>query len=147
MEHSIEVELPFIKAVNPNAKIVPICVSTQDYSKCEDIAKAAFEAASELGRKAVAAASSDMSHYSDATIAKICDDMAISRILSIDAQSFLRTVEEKNISMCGAEACAAMLIYSKLKGAKNAKLLRYSNSGEISGDFSEVVGYAGIIIY
>jgi AmmeMemoRadiSam system protein B len=73
--------------------------------------------------------------------------MVIYQILSLDAQNLLKSVEEKNISICGAGACAAMLLYAKLQGAKNAQLLRYSNSGEISGDFSEVVGYAGIIVY
>lgn len=147
MEHSIEVELPFIKALSPGAKILPVSITTQDYEKCRDIAEAVYEAAKESGGKVISAASSDMSHYSDATIAKICDDMAIYQILALDAENLLKTVEEKNISICGAAACAAMLVYAKLAGAKNARLLRYSNSGEISGDFSEVVGYAGIIVY
>lgn len=147
MEHSIEVQLPFIKALNPSAKIVPICLMTQDYEKCEDIAKAVFESIRTCGKKVNVVASTDMSHYSNVSISKICDDMAIEQILKIDARNLLSTVEEKNISMCGVSAATAALINAKLSGAAKAKLLRYSNSGEISGDFSEVVGYAGIIIY
>jgi AmmeMemoRadiSam system protein B len=147
MEHSAEVELPFIKALMPSAKIVPISVATQDYGKCFELANAVYAAAEASGKKVIAVASSDMSHYSDATVAKICDDIAIYHILSLDAKGLLEAVEEKNISMCGAAPCAVMLEYAKLKGAKRAELLRYSNSGEISGDFSEVVGYAGIIVY
>ncbi|MDR1941903.1 MAG: AmmeMemoRadiSam system protein B [Endomicrobium sp.] len=147
MEHSVEVELPFIKVLMPSAKIVPISVMTQEYGKCLDLAKAIYKSAQACGKKVIAVASSDMSHYADATIAKICDDIAIYHILSLDAKGLLEAVEERNISMCGAAACAVMLEYSKLKGARRAELLRYSNSGEISGDFSEVVGYAGMIVY
>ena len=147
MEHSIEVHLPFIKAINPSAKIVPICMMTQDYKKCEDLGKAIFESLKEVNKKVNLVASTDMSHYSNVSIAKICDDMAIEQILKIDPVNLFNTVEEKNISMCGVSPATAALVNAKLAGASDAKLLRYSNSGEISGDFSEVVGYAGIIVY
>jgi len=148
MEHSIEVQLPFIKALNPNAKIVPICLMTHDYDRCSDIAGAVYAAVNELhGVKTAVVASTDMSHYSNASIAKICDDMAIYQILSLDPKGLLDTVEEKNISMCGVVPTAASVMYSKLKGAKKSELLRYSNSGEVTGDFTEVVGYAGMIVY
>ena len=147
MEHSIEVQLPFIKALNPSAKIVPVCMMTHDYEKCDDLAKAIFDSVKELNRKVNIVASTDMSHYSNVSIAKICDDMAIEQILKADAKNLFRTVEEKNISMCGVSAATTALIYSKLSGVSGAELLRYSNSGEITGDFSEVVGYAGIIVH
>ncbi len=146
-EHSIEVQLPFIKAINPEAKIVPICLMTQEYEKCADLAKAIFEALTESKKKCIVIASSDMSHYTNASVAKICDDMAIFQILALDGKSLLETVEEKNISMCGVAPVATAVMYAKKAGAKKAELLRYSNSGEITGDFSEVVGYTGIIIY
>lgn len=147
MEHSIEVQLPFIKVLNPDAKIVPICMMTQDYEKCKDLADAIFNVLKSSNKKTVLIASSDMSHYADASIAKICDDMAISHILSLDGKGLLETVIQKNISMCGVAPATTVILYSNMKEATKAELLRYSNSGEITGDFSEVVGYAGIVIY
>ncbi|MCL1972658.1 MAG: AmmeMemoRadiSam system protein B [Endomicrobia bacterium] len=148
MEHSLEVQLPFIKKINPSAKIVSICMKTYEYKKCMDLAEAIYKASNEyLSKKICVVASTDMSHYSNAAIAKICDDLAIKEIMQLDGKGLLEVVEERNISMCGASPVAAMLFYSKLAGAKKAELLRYSNSGEVSGDFSEVVGYAGMIIY
>ncbi|MCL2144325.1 MAG: AmmeMemoRadiSam system protein B [Endomicrobia bacterium] len=147
MEHSIEVQLPFIKKINPSAKIVPICIASYECAKCMDLAQAVYKASNEHNKKVCVIASTDMSHYSNASIAKICDDMAIKEIMQLDGKGLLEVVEEKNISMCGAPPVAAMLFYSKLAGAKTAELVRYSNSGEVSGDFSEVVGYAGMIVY
>jgi AmmeMemoRadiSam system protein B len=147
MEHSIEVQLPFIKAINPLAQIVPVCMMTHEYAKCMDLAAAIYKASLEYGKQICVSASTDMSHYTNASIAKICDDLAMKEIMQLDGKGLLEVVETKNISMCGAAPVASMLFYSKLAGAKKAELLRYSNSGEITGDFSEVVGYAGMIIY
>lgn len=147
MEHSIEVQLPFIKTINPAAKIVAVCLMTNSYDSCLDLAKAIYESVQKCGKKTCVVASTDMSHYSNASITKICDDYAIKEIKQLDGKGLLEIVEEKNISMCGAAPTASMLVYAKLAGAKNSELLRYSNSGEITGDFSEVVGYAGMIIY
>lgn len=147
MEHSIEVQLPFIKEINPDAEIVPICMMTHEIEKCIDLAQAIFTASHGYNKKICVIASTDMSHYSNASISKICDDLAIKEMIQLDGRGLLEVVEEKNISMCGASPVASMLLYSKLAGAEKAELLRYSNSGEITGDFSEVVGYAGMIIY
>jgi AmmeMemoRadiSam system protein B len=147
MEHSIEVQLPFIKEINPEAKIVPICMITQEFGKCRDLAQAVFKASSGYGKKICVVASTDMSHYSNASIAKICDDLAIKEIMQLDGRGLLEIVEEKNISMCGVSPAVSMLLYSKLAGAAKAELLHYSNSGMMTGNFSEVVGYAGMIIY
>ena len=147
LEHSIEVQLPFIKKINPSAKIVSVCLMTYEYDKCLELARAIHKSLRGYDKKACVVASTDMSHYSNASIAKVCDDLAIKEIINLDGKGLLEVVEEKNISMCGAAAVASLLEYSKLCGAKKAELLRYSNSGEITGDFCEVVGYAGIIIH
>ncbi len=147
MEHSIEVQLPFIKTVNPEAKIAAVCMMTYDFGKCAELARAIYKACLECGKKICVVASTDMSHYSNASITKVCDDAAIKEIMRLDGKALLEVVEERNISMCGASPAASMLLYAKLAGAGRAELLRYSNSGEITGDFSQVVGYAGIIVY
>lgn len=147
MEHSIEVQLPFIKAINPKAQIVPVCMGSWHYDKCKDLAQAIFKAAENTKKKIVVIASTDMTHYTDSSIAKICDNMAIESILDLNPKGLFDTVKNKDISMCGVSPTTTAIIYSNLKEAKKAELLKYSNSGDITGDFSEVVGYAGIIIY
>ena len=146
MEHSVEVQLPFIKALNPKARILPVCIMTQEYKKCSDLAESIFKAVKNFGKKVLVIASSDMSHYVPARGAKIYDDMAIKQILNLDGKALLSTVAKENISMCGAAPAAIAVIYASLAGAKKAELVKYSNSGEVTGDFNEVVGYAGIII-
>ena len=74
------------------------------------------------------------------------DGLAIDKILSLDAEGLLKVTASRNITMCGAVPAAVALVASKILGAKSAKLLAHSTSGEVSGDFDHVVGYAGMII-
>ena len=91
-------------------------------------------------------ASSDMSHYVPAETAKKKDHSAIKRILELDAQGLYYTVRDENISMCGYGPVVAMLTACKALGATKAELVKYSNSGEVSGDYDQVVGYAGVVV-
>jgi AmmeMemoRadiSam system protein B len=91
-------------------------------------------------------ASSDMSHYERAAVAKEKDYKAIKHILNLDPEGLYRTVKNYGITMCGYGPAVAMLTACKILGASEAKLVKYANSGEVSGDYEQVVGYAGIII-
>jgi AmmeMemoRadiSam system protein B len=145
MEHSIEVQLPFLKSLNPQAQIVPICMGNQGIKAAEDIAEAIFRAQKELGRKTILIASSDFSHYISAKDAEKMDKEAISHILKMDAESFEDGVEKNNWSICGHGPVAAAILYSKKRGSKKAMELIYTNSGDATGDYSSVVAYSGII--
>ncbi len=102
---------------------------------------------SELSRRAVLiVASSDMSHYEPADEAKEKDHKAILRILDLDPEGLYRTVRDVGISMCGFGPAVAMLAACKALGATTAELVKYTNSGEVSGDYEQVVGYAGVVI-
>ncbi len=146
-EHSIEVQLPFIQRISPQAKIVPITVKFSDLSESRELAEAIASALVETGRSAVIIASSDMTHYETRESAARKDHMAIQRMLDIDPEGLLRTVEKMDISMCGYIPAAIMLLSAKKLGAKKTELVRYTDSGGVTGDTSEVVGYAGIIVY
>jgi hypothetical protein len=91
-------------------------------------------------------ASSDMSHYERAATAKEKDFKAIQRILELDPEGLYHAVREYGITMCGYGPAVAMLTACKLLGATKAELVKYANSGEVSGDYDQVVGYAGIIV-
>ncbi|MDA8172938.1 MAG: AmmeMemoRadiSam system protein B [Nitrospiraceae bacterium] len=145
-EHSLEVQLPFIARLRPGASIVPITMmrALPDYLKKagEGLARA-LEAQKE---DTLIIASSDMSHYVPDETARKMDALAIEHILKLDPVGLFNTVAEKRISMCGVAAVALMLFTAKLLGATGATLVEYATSGQTSGDYSQVVGYAGIIV-
>ena len=147
-EHSLEVQMPFIKLSNPSGKIVPICMYDYGANTCMDLGRAVSNAVKKKSgnKKFLIVASTDMSHYVSASYAKEIDAMAIEKILNLDPAGLLRTVVEKRMSMCGSGPVAAALWAAKELGASGAKLVNYSNSGEATGDYNEVVGYAGLII-
>jgi len=139
-EHSIEVQLPFLQYVlKTGFNFVPICMMMQDQKTSAEVGKAVGEAL--RGRDGLAIASSDMTHYESAYSAKRKDRLAIDAILAMDDTRLQETVESHRITMCGHGPVASTIVASKILGAKAARLLGYSTSGDITGDDSAVVGY------
>lgn len=145
-EHSCEVQLPFLQMKCPSAKIVCVCMGYQANEFAQDLGKAIFEAKKKTGRDIVVVASSDFTHYEPAAIAKQKDTNAIARLLAMDEAGFENLVEARNLSICGHGPIAAAMRYAKLSGAKKCELLRYTNSGEATGDDSAVVAYASLVM-
>ncbi len=149
-EHSLEVQLPFISYFSHQARIVPITIMSASLQECraigEGIAKSVREISSEKGYDVLIAASSDMSHYLPDDVARRLDQLAINEILNLNPEGLYNTVKKERISMCGYLPATIMLYASLELGAKESKLLKYSTSGDVSGDYGHVVGYAGIII-
>ncbi len=79
-------------------------------------------------------------------ITRVKDRKAIEKILAMDARGLWEVVMNEDISMCGFGPTVAMLTAAKLLGATSATLVKYATSGEVSGDFEAVVGYAGIVV-
>lgn len=147
-EHSLEVELPFLQYYNPTVKIVPIIVSEGEIQTYKELGKSIALAVKEskLENSTLIAASSDMTHYEPQKHAEKKDKEAISAILELNEDKLIDKVKRFNISMCGYAPVAIMLAAVKLLGAKSAKLINYQTSGDVTGDYSAVVGYAGFII-
>jgi len=146
-EHSLEVQLPFIQYKKDDVRIVPIQMMDTRLDTCIELGDAVAGAIRERGTDVLIVASSDMSHYISAEEAKRKDRMAIDRILALDARGLYATVRDEDISMCGYGPAVAMLIACKALGATKAELVKYATSGDVSGDFDQVVGYAGVVIY
>ena len=146
-EHSIEVQLPFLQYLNKQFKFVPIAISSADRKIYKNIGSEIACAIKNLKKDAVVIASSDMTHYEPHEPAKTKDRMAIDKILALDIDGFLDTIEKHRITMCGFAPAAIMMQASIELGAKQAKLIKYNTSGEACGDYSTVVGYAGIVVY
>ena len=145
-EHSIEVQIPFLQYLFKTFVFVPIVVSHAGASTYKNIGSAIAKAIKSSKKKIVIIASSDMTHYETHESAKQKDAKAIDAILALDVDKLLQTVEKSNISMCGYGPVAIMLAAAKELGAKGAELVKYQTSGDASGDYSAVVGYAGIIV-
>jgi predicted class III extradiol MEMO1 family dioxygenase len=97
-------------------------------------------------RNVLIVASSDMSHYERAATAKEKDFKAIQQIVDLNPEGLYHAVREYGITMCGYGPAVAMLVACKFLGATRAELVKYANSGEVSGDYDLVVGYAGIVV-
>jgi hypothetical protein len=145
-EHSLEVQLPFLVHRNPKVRFVPVCLSLLPYESCVRIGMALADVVVRHGNNALLVASTDMSHYLPAEVARDEDRLALDRIEALDAEGLYRTVLERDISMCGFIPTTVTLIAAKALGASEARLLRYGSSGEASGDYTRVVGYAGFVI-
>lgn len=146
-EHSIEVQLPFLQCANKSFTFVPIVISYADRKTYKNIGTELANVIKYTERDVTIIASSDMTHYEPHDVAKKKDALAVEKILSLDIDGFLDVIEKYNISMCGFAPTAIMMQAAISLGAKKAKLIKYNTSGEASGDYSRVVGYAGIVIY
>lgn len=145
-EHSLEVMLPFLQLRNPQVKIVPLSLSSLPFADLEQMAQHLSGVIKNYPEKVLIVASSDMTHYEAADVAQKKDMYALEALLKLDAGQLYQRVQAQRISMCGVTAVALMLLTLSACGARRAELIRYANSGEVSGDMNEVVGYAGVVI-
>ncbi len=148
-EHSVEVQIPLIFNLKQDFKIVPIVVSFISYKDVLEAAKAIFNALKKLNLlgDVLIVASSDMTHYEPAESAKFKDDIAIKEILDLNPRGLYDKVIEHDITMCGFIPASIMLNVAKMAGRTKSELIGYTNSGDVTGDYSSVVGYSSIVIY
>jgi len=145
-EHSIEVQLPFLQHFKPDVKLVPIILSYAGGDVYKEIGRAIAKAIKELNREAVIVASSDMTHYEPQDSARDKDYQAIEAMLDLDEDELLKRVREFNITMCGYAPAVSVICAAKELDAQGTELVKYMTSGDTTGDYSSVVGYAGLII-
>ncbi|MDD5730441.1 MAG: AmmeMemoRadiSam system protein B [Candidatus Omnitrophica bacterium] len=148
-EHSLEVELPFLQFFKPDFEIVPIAFATGNIYALKQIGRqiASVILEEKLKSSCLIVASSDMTHYEPQEEAEKKDHEAIKAMLELNEDRLIEEIRKYNITMCGFAPVVCALAAAKDLGAKNAKLALYQTSGDVSGDKSSVVGYAGIIIY
>jgi AmmeMemoRadiSam system protein B len=145
-EHSLEVQIPFVQVLQPDFSFSAICVGTDEYKTLEALGHAMARTIRTLGEAVMLVASSDMTHYETAEAAARQDQFAISRVLAIDPRGLYDVVLQKKITMCGFAPTISVLIACSDLGASAGRLIRYTNSGYTSGDFDQVVAYAGMVI-
>ncbi len=150
-EHAAEVQMPFLYARRSDVRVVPICLGRLSLAECRalgvQIGKVVRESEAATGAGVLMVASTDMSHYVPADTARHYDLRAIDRVLSLDPEGLFEVCEREGISMCGYIPTTVSLFAARELSATKAELVRYGNSGEVSGDLAKVVGYAGVIVH
>lgn len=145
-EHSLEMQLLFLRYLQPRLRFVPIVLSVGRYAPLEQLGQGLAAVLAGLRPRPLLVASSDFNHYESDTITRRKDRKAIDALLTLDPRGFYDTVARENISMCGVEAAVVLLMAAKEMGVQEAKEICYATSGEASGDRTRVVGYAGIVL-
>jgi AmmeMemoRadiSam system protein B len=145
-EHSLELHLPFLQYRNKLVRIVPICLQHLEYSECETLGSGLARTVQESGMDVLLVASTDMTHFESQESARKKDKLAIQQILDLDPSGLYETVRKHRISMCGVVPATTLLCACVAMGAVKCELTAYATSGDVSGDFSSVVGYASLRI-
>jgi MEMO1 family protein len=143
LEHSLEVQLPFLQKIyGDRVPLLPVSLVFQDI----DTAKALSAAIAKVvrGRKVVLVASSDLTHYEPAEVARKKDTALIDQILEMDLDGFYSTLERLDVTACGFGAIATIMETARSLGLRRAELLKYASSGDTSGDNLQVVGYGAL---
>lgn len=141
-EHSIEVQLPFLQYFSNDFKIVPITMGSQTFTASTDLAKAIFEAAKELNKSYAVIASTDLSHFNNQEKANKVDGFVLEDIEEMNEFKLFEEVIQYNITMCGYGPVMTAILVSKMSDKNSCEILAYRTSGDVTGDFTSVVGYA-----
>jgi AmmeMemoRadiSam system protein B len=145
-EHSLEVQLPFLQKLQPHLSCTALTLSQQSYDNCEEIAESLYQSIVQYKGKTLIVASTDMNHYEARSVSNAKDKLALKAIEAMDPQALYATVYKNKISMCGVIPVVITLLICLKKGAKSVEISAYMDSGDVSGDTRQVVGYAGVII-
>jgi len=145
-EHSLEVQLPFLQHLQEDFRFVPIAIGVGRYEPLAELGRALARVVEAAASRPLLVASSDLNHYEPDAVNRVKDRQAIDQILALDPRGLYDTVHRERISMCGFGPTVAVLTAARELGARQAELVRYATSGDITGDRSAVVGYAGIVI-
>ena len=140
-EHCLEMQLPFLQVLSPKMKIVPIVMGDQRRQNIESVADAIAEAISRNGRRILLIASSDLSHYKSAEVAQTLDGKVSALVDRFDPDGLMELLETNREHACGGGPLVVVMRAVRALGGRSAQILRYGDSGDISGDKSEMVGY------
>jgi AmmeMemoRadiSam system protein B len=146
-EHSLEMQLPFLAHLMSGVPIVPMVMGYQTRKTAFALGQAVAEAVRATGNRVLLVASSDLSHYEDARVAAQLDGVVIERVAANDASGLMQALEREPRHACGGGPMVAVLDAAARLGASTARILRYADSGDVSGDKSSVVGYMAAAVW
>lgn len=153
-EHSIEVQIPFLQVLFPDAGIVPLAVSFSDFKECKEFCEKIITVSEKIKRRICIISSGDLTHYgpyynytpfqSGRSKVYAVDKKALDFIAELRAQEFFEYC--KDTSICGISSISAGVEICRQIGARKAILIKYSNSGDLTKDYDNCVSYASLVI-
>jgi len=162
LEHSIEVQLPFLQYIAQTAgkdfQLVPIAMLSQNIHHSRNVGAAIFEAVRDSGKNVVVIASSDFTHGGGAYRFNPCpknqlvdwlyehDKLALDCISGLDLEGFLEVKNNYRLNICGSGPIGVLMEFSRLAGAKEARVLKYTTSSDLSHSLRAVVGYGSVVV-
>ena len=142
-EHSVEIQLPFLQIALGDFLFLPLVMGDQDVNTCQELAEAIYKAS--RGKKILIVGSSDLSHFYSYNVAKKMDAIVLDYLKNGDAIGLLKSLENGEVEACGGGPMAVSILVARMMKAKKAYLLKYANSGDVTGDKNSVVGYASAV--
>ncbi len=144
-EHSLEVQVPMLLRANPNVRIVPVLIGggwpeSGGRDRLGNIGAAIAQTVQDYGKPVLLLASTDLNHYEDQETSRIKDKLVLDAVVRLDENALMDHVIDVEVSMCGVAASYIVIHAAKKLGAKRGELLDYRTSGDVTGDFSRVVG-------
>jgi AmmeMemoRadiSam system protein B len=146
-EHSLEVQLPFLQSVLEGFKIIPLIMGIQTSSACKKLVESMSQVLQASKKKFLIVGSTDLSHYYPYAEAKKLDDIIVRHLDTFNIPGMIEDIETGKTEACGAGPIIATMMLSEKLGADHSKVLKYANSGDVSGDKSGVVGYVSAVFY
>ena len=144
-EHSLEIQLPFLQVVLGEFKLLPIMMGDQGLSSCQKLGTALDKILK--GKNVLLLASTDLSHFHNYDAAMRLDEIVLERVRAYDPEGLVSDLERGKCEACGGGPVIAVMLAAQKLGANRAKVLKYMNSGDVTGDRSQVVGYMAAALY
>lgn len=144
-EHSLEIQLPFLQVALGDFSFVPLVMGEQRSDTCYELAEAIYQSVHD--KKVLIVGSSDLSHFYNYNTALQLDAIALKHLQCGDAAGLLKSLNSDICEACGGGPMVVAMLVAQRMGAVNSRLLKYANSGDVTGDKSSVVGYAAAVYY
>jgi len=146
-EHSLEVQVPFLQSVLKDFAIVPLIVGTPSVELCVALSDSIEKMARRVKRKFLIVGSTDLSHYYPYSTAIRLDSVVVKNLEKFDIQGMANDLDMNKAEACGGSPMLITMMVSDRFGAKESKVMKYANSGDVTGDRSGVVGYVSAVFY
>lgn len=145
-EHSLEVQIPFLQAVLKSFRLVPIVMEPYwSWESCQSLALAISETIK--GKKVLLVASTDLSHFHGYEEAVRLDQVVLGHLERFDPEGLSQDLKKGRCEACGGGPIVTVLLAARALGANRGKVLKYLNSGDVTGDRSRVVGYTSAVLF
>lgn len=145
-EHSGEVQVPFLQRLRPDVRIVPVALSVGHDAKSVAQLRAFGKSLAGVEGEFLVVASTDLNHYEDQKTTVEKDEAVIRAVEALDEEALVAAVRSREVSMCGVAPTVAAIAYAKARGATRSRTVAHATSGDVSGEYDRVVGYAGMVI-